>query len=236
MHVYHHLIHRYSLCFFIQGGYLARDKTFSWIKEQLESSPPGVEAIFCKESGGLDGHLEYLPKGFRHTFLIRHPYKVFRSWKKMINDGMTDISKQIKITEQPQHVLPDGYHFKELYDMYHYVKTNIDPHPLVLDIDDLHRRPGTFLKAYCQAVGIPYSDSLLQWESGRDCMDKRWMISKEQIATHNHGGYNRNTFASTCFQSPGPLPERSELDEDVLYCSDACMGYYQEMYENRLKC
>ena len=120
--------------------------------------------------------------------------------------------------------------------MYHHVKDDIEPNPVIIDIDDVLNDPGTVLKAYCEAVGIPYSDKLLQWEAGRECMDKLWMVSKEEISAHNQGGHNKETFASTCFAKPGPLPERSELDEDVLHCSDASMKYYLEMYENRLKC
>ncbi|XP_072019651.1 uncharacterized protein [Amphiura filiformis] len=221
----------------IKGGFLAHDTPFSWIKEQLESSPPGIKVIFCKEmTWGFDNHYQSLPKGFKHTFLIRHPYKVFHSWKKMINRGMTDESNHYKLTDQPAFLLPKGYHFKEVYDMWKHVKETVEPNPVVVDVDDILSDPGRVLKAFCEAVGIPYSDDLLTWPAGRECMDEMWNVSKEEITAHNYGGHNMETFRSTGFIKPKPCPKREELDEDVLHCSDASMKYYQEMYENKLKC
>ena len=160
---------------------------------------------------GFDSHYEYLPRGFKHTFLIRHPYKVFHSLKKMINRGMTDPSKLYKLTDQPRFLLPKGYHFKEVYDICQHVKKNIEPNPVIVDVDDLLSDPGPVLKAYCKATGIPYSDSLLQWPAGRECMDEIWNVSKEEITAHNYGGHNLETFASTCFIKPKPCPKREEL-------------------------
>ena len=216
---------------------MGRTAPFKWLREQLESSPPNIKTIFVKElSFGFDGH-DYanLPTGFRHTFLIRHPYKVFDSWKRMINRGVVDVSKQMKLTEQPDYLLPKGYHYQSLYDLYQYVKKHLDSNPVVIDIDDLLNDPATYLRAYCEAVNIPYSDNLLQWQPGRECMDEQWMVAKEEILADIHGGHNKETFASTCFIKPKKFPERTQLAQDVLECADTSMKYYKEMYDNRLK-
>ena len=151
-----------------------------------------------------------------------------------MNDGITP-SKKMKLTELPLHVMPKGYFFKELYDMHYHIKKTIDPNPLVLEIDDLLNNPSVVLKAYCEAVNIPYSDDLLHWKAGRENMDTKWKTAKEEIARHNRGGHNDATFQSTGFIKPGPCPKREDLDEDVLYCSDVIMKYYQELYDNRMK-
>ena len=91
------------------------------------------------------------------------------------------------------------------------------------------------MKAYCEAVGIPFSNDLLQWKAGRDCMDNQWMAAKEHIAVHNLVGFHSETFESTCFGNPRKVPDRSDLDADVLHKSDISMKYYNEMYANRLK-
>ena len=203
----------------------------------MEASPPNIKVIFVKELAfGFDGHdYSMLPKGFRHTFLIRHPYKVFASWKRMINRGVIDPTKQMLLTDQPEYLLPKGYHFKELHHLYRHVKEHIDANPVILDVDDLLNDPPAYLKAYCEAVDIPYSDDLLHWEAGRKCMDSQWMVAKEEILADLHGGHNRETFSSTCFIKSKPCPDRADLDQDVLQCSDSSLQYYNEMYEHKLK-
>ncbi|XP_072021777.1 uncharacterized protein [Amphiura filiformis] len=221
----------------ILGGYWAADKSYAWIKNQLESVPQNKkEIVFCKEiSSGIDGLYEYIPDGFRHSFLIRHPYKVLLSWEKTINREIKDESKRMQISEFPECCLPPGLFYKEQYDLYQHVKEHYEPHPVIIDTDDLLADPSRVLKAYCQAVGIPYSNDLLQWKPGRECMDQQWMIAKEQIIAQNFGNHHAETFTSTCFGKPTKVPDRDELSEGVRQCSDVCMEYYKDMYANRLQ-
>ena len=188
---------------------------------------------------GLDNRYDHLPDGFRHTFLIRNPYKVFDSWNRMINRSRVEKAEGTKKTLLSDlHVclFPEGYFYREVYDLYKHVKENIEPNPVIIDIDDLLADPGRVLKAYCEAVHIPYTDDLLHWKSGRECMDELWKIAKEQIFIHNAGGCHKETFASTGFGQVPKCPDRSELSEDVLHYSDLSMKYYEEMFANRLKC
>ncbi|XP_072027780.1 uncharacterized protein [Amphiura filiformis] len=221
----------------IAGGYLAMDKSPFWMKQQLEGRPVGKKVIFSKDMAwGLEKqYQDRLPQGFQHTFLIRHPYQVFDSWKRMVNRGVHDKNKTVLLKDVPNIFLPDGYSYEEQYDLYLYVKQNINPNPVIIDNNDLLANPGRVLKAYCEAVGIPYSDDLLQWKPGRECLDEKWMVPKEHIFAHNLGGIHTETFKSTGFGNARPCPDRSELDDDVLHCSDACLKYYDEMYAKRLK-
>ena len=119
------------------GGYWAADKPYSWIKEQLEKSYPETKVVFCKEiSAEVNGIYEYIPKGFRHTFLIRHPYKVFDSWRRAVNRGIEDESKRAKLSEMPEYILPSGFFFKDEYELYKHVKEHYDPNPVIIDTDD----------------------------------------------------------------------------------------------------
>ncbi|XP_072027724.1 uncharacterized protein [Amphiura filiformis] len=221
----------------ISGGYLAADKSYSWIKTELEKTPPDDKKIvFCKEmSRGIDGLYEYIPDGFRHTFLIRHPYRVFQSWDRMINRSIEDESKRMKISDLPEYLWPSGFFFKEQYDLYQHVKEHYESNPVIIDTDDLLADPGRILKAYCQAVGIPYTDDLLHWDTGREYMDKQWMVAKELIMSQNIRNPHAETFSSTCFGKPTKTPNREELSDDVRNYSDLCMEYYDDMYANRLK-
>ncbi len=92
------------------------------------------------------------------------------------------------------------------------------------------------MKAYCQAVGLPYSDDLLQWdrESGRECLDQQWMVAKEQIMAQNLGNTHAETFSSICFGKPTGVPDHDSLSDDVRHYSDLSMKCYEEMYSTRL--
>ncbi|XP_072028015.1 uncharacterized protein [Amphiura filiformis] len=221
----------------ISGGYFAGDKSYSWIKDQLECIPPdNKNIVFCKDiSAGLEGMHEYIPDSFRHSFLIRHPFKVFESWERVTNHGIEDELKRMKISEQPDFILPSGLFFKEQYELYQHVKEHYEPNPVIIDTDDLLADPGRLLKAYCQAVGIPYSDELLHWKPGRECLDQQWMVAKELILTQTLANPHAETFASSCFGKSSKVPNQGELSDDVRHCSDVCMEYYEAMYANRLQ-
>ena len=153
----------------------------------------------------------------------------------MINRGIPKGTKKIELGDLPVFLVPEGYYFREIYDLYKYVKENIEPNPVVIDTDDLLAEPERVLKAYCGAVDIPYTDDLLHWEPGRECMDELWMVAKEMILDHNVGNVHKETFASSGFGKASKCPNRSELSEDVLYYSDLSIKYYEEMYANHLK-
>ena len=184
---------------------------------------------------GLEGHYENIPDGFRHSFLIRHPYQVLASWDRLINRPIKDESKRMKVSEMSELLMPSGLFYKEQYDLYRFVKDHYEPNPVIIDTEDLLANPGRVLKAYCQTVSLPYNDDLLQWESGSQCMEHQWMIAKEQILAQRFGNFHMETFSSTCFRPPTKVPDREKVSEDVRYCSDECMQYYEEMNANKLQ-
>ena len=59
--------------------------TYEFVKISMqEDHYPGEQLVFCKDMAyGLQGKYELLPKGYRHTFLIRNPYRAFPSHKKI---------------------------------------------------------------------------------------------------------------------------------------------------------
>ncbi len=99
------------------GGYWAADKPHSWIKDRLEKPDSETNVVFCKEiSAGISGMHKYIPKGF--TFLIRHPYKVFDTFKRAVKRGVIDESKGMKLSEMPEFLVPSGFFSKDEYDVY----------------------------------------------------------------------------------------------------------------------
>ena len=79
---------------------------------------------------------------------LPHPLRTIYSYRKSIKDDR---------------YLAQGCFVKEQYDIWTHVKENLDSNPVVIDADDLLTKPKETLFACCFAVGLPYSDSLLQW-------------------------------------------------------------------------
>ncbi len=218
-------------------GYDAVNCSFSCLKDQLESESSScsrAKLIFVKDMGhGVDGHYDAIPIGFRHSFLIRHPYKVFPSVRRMFH--RENPRMLIPLTEMPVHDIPKGYYYKELWDLYQHIKDKYEPEPIIIDSDDLLRDPRGILEAYCREMNIPFTETLLRWPTGDGVMYGRWKIQKEVITLHQIGGVHKETFESTCFSEPTELPNRSSLSPDAVQLADASMSYYDELYKRRLQ-
>ena len=218
------------------AGYDGEKASYGWCREQLERDYLDKSLVFVKGMAfGVDGRYDAIPDGYRHSFLIRHPMKVIPSWKKLMvqNSGLS--AEEVKMNELPESAVASGYFFKESYDLLQYVKENYEKDPVIIDADDVLQNPSRMLKAYCSAVGIPYNDDLLQWESG-DAMAETWMIPRVLLKVNKIVGFYDGAFKSTCFMKPGRMPTRHEVSEDNLLCVDAVMPYYEEMYAQRLTC
>ncbi|XP_072037600.1 uncharacterized protein [Amphiura filiformis] len=217
-------------------GYDGKKCSYRWFKDQLEAEYPDKSLIFVKGmSFGVDTRYDAIPDGYQHTFLIKHPMKVIPSWKKLMVKSSKLDAREIKMNEIPVSAVPAGYFFKESYDLLQYVKEHFEPHPIILDADDLLANPSGILKAYCSQTGIPYSNDLLEWEAG-DAVADTWMIPQMLLKVNKIVKFYEGAFKSTQFNKPGKMPLRSDLTEDELICVDSIMPYYEEMYTQRLTC
>ncbi|XP_071958610.1 uncharacterized protein [Antedon mediterranea] len=209
---------------------------YEYIKENiLEAEYPDKKVVFVKDMpyAGTK-RLDMLPKCYRHAFLIRRPERVCISLKdtysKMnrLEDGRMNIEKGFD-------VFPELYAFRESLILYeHLIKTGIEPNPFIIDADDLLENPESILRQFCQFAGITYTDKLLQWKGGKE-IQKHWKSSEEILKWGDLGGWHKNTFSSTNFQKPAPVPIRSEIPEDVQECIDFSLPFYRKMYELRAK-
>ena len=212
--------------------YEASTHSFQWIKEQLESPHPGTDLIFVKDMAqGITGHYDAIPRGYHHTFLMRHPLKVFASYKQ----AMLQSGRPKDLTTLPEIIIPNGHFFKELHDLYQHVKVHYDPNAIILDADDLLSNPSAILPAYCKRTNIPYNNSLLSWPPGSDEVLSRWMIQKEVLGSPSVLGALKACFDSTCFGPPSSMPLERDLPHDVLELARSAMPYYNAMYEQRMK-
>ena len=212
---------------------------FGSAKHRLEQT--NGKHVFVKDMGfGIPKEApQYLPEGYKHTFLIRNPIRTIYSYRRRIFTIMksagllgSELSIDTFDVERDDWLFPPGCYVKEQYDLWRYVKKNIESNPVVIDANELLTKPKETLSAYCAAVGLPYSDSLLQWDASADVL-KTVKAPGDSMLTE--GRFYKEAVTSSRFLPPSEMPPRDQLTPDVIRCSERVMKYYEEMYEERLK-
>lgn len=211
------------------------------MKSSLEHSTS--KHVFVKDFGlAVNSEVlrQYLPIGYKHTFLIRHPYLAYRSYRKALCAQMVAIGRlsgeddencDLALMGAAPGALVEDYFLKN-HEMWKYVRENIDPNPVVVDSSDLLQNPARIMSKYCDAVGLPYSDSLLTWEATADSYHT-WKLAGDNIMD-NAENFVGTLMKTTGFMPPSEIPSRDELTSDVLKASDASMACYEEMYAARI--
>ena len=203
--------------------------TYKWVRDIMESNFSGKQVVFAKDIGyALAGRYEMLPRGFQHTFLIRHPKKCFASWKK-IWEKLLQTSMSYDRARANQ--------YQTLYElMEHTRRLNSQSEPVVIDADDLQRHPESILRQYCEATRIPYRPKILEWNAGDEILNT--MVATKNMVlngTITDGGFFADAFRSTSFKPPSSS-DMSSIDDDVPeQLLQATMPYYEKMYALRIK-
>ncbi len=119
---------------------------------------------------------------FKHGFLIRHPVKVFLSWKKLLIQGVGElfIQQGSSLLSLPTWLFPAAFGFKELYELMEYVEKELHQELVILDIGDLLADSPGILSAYSHKNGIPYKPELPSRTEGSEDTNK-WVISKSMM-------------------------------------------------------
>ena len=208
--------------------------TYNWVKQTLEAEYPGKFCVFCHDQAYcLGNRYQDLPSGYRHTFLIRHPHKLFPSWKKGLVKLIPSY-KQRPFSDCP--MLPPKYGYGELHDLMVYLQTSgAEAQPIIIDADDLQENPEGILRQYCHLLGLPYNEQLIYWDSGGE-VTKSWIISKTIFEYDiQHVGFFEEALKSCQFHPPSAIPGREELDADLVPLIDASMPYYMKLHSLRIK-
>jgi len=215
--------------------------TYDWAESQFKLDYTGKKYIIYKDAPiSLQGRHELIPKGFRHTFMIRHPHRMFTSWKRLlISNGGSAILEGTNLKEMIETNFNGMFEYKELYDVLVFLQNHPelgDTKPVVMDVDDLLNNPQSVLKQYFNAIDVPFKEEYLYWKPGTDLV-KHWKVSRQLIGRGLRGGnlgYFKKALVETSeFLPANELPGRDELDEDVRACVDMVMPYYEKLYQMR---
>jgi hypothetical protein len=148
----------------------------------------------------IDGVDRRWMKQVKNVFLIRHPARVIASYAaKRENPTLDDIG------------------FKQQAGIFEQVEN-----PIVIDSHDIRENPRIALTALCNALGLPFQESMLNWPKGPHPDDGAW-------APHWYGAVHNSTgFAGV----EGRLPEISGPTEPVL---TAALPYYRALEKYKLR-
>ncbi|XP_070581561.1 uncharacterized protein [Ptychodera flava] len=195
--------------------------TFKDAIEILERDYSGKDVILCKDIAMcLDGKYDRLPKGYIHTFLIRDPRLSVRS-----------LCKVLEITNQPKSMPLTGG-VKQLYDLHNYVTNTLKQQSIIIDASDLANQPEKLIRKFCEAVGIPYCESYLNWKPNNT--DHWHAVCKD---TPLHVFYN-NAVKSTHFKPTHDTNDPVDISRLPHYAQlqiRAALPYYNELFEKRLQ-
>lgn len=136
-----------------------------------------------------------------HTFIIRHPAEAIASHHKLNPElGRDEIG------------------FERLCEIFTAVQAATGNMPVVIDSDDLLDRPAETVRAYCEAVGIPFVPEALSWQPG---MRSEWQsTSKWHQSTSRTAGFAR---------SSGTTVEAVAADPTLSAYLDYHMPYYEKL-------
>jgi len=138
-------------------------------------------------------------KDLTNVFLLRHPARVIASYaKKREAPTLQDIG------------------FLQQAELFDQVANLIGTAPPVITAEAIRRNPRAALTKLCAALGVPFTDAMLQWPPGPKPYDGVW-------APHWYNAVHR----STGFEDPeGPLPD---LPADYQRLADQALAAHDRL-------
>lgn len=166
--------------------------------------------VFAKDFPHYVEHMwtnEFLSH-FNHSFLIRDPAKVATS---MFQHWPDFVLKEIAFVEQ-----------RQLFDR---LSDTLGKVPPVIDSDDLLENPHAIVKAYCNAVGIPYIAEALSWDPG----------ARDEVSWYDGGSWHENLRESDGLKpQPRKYIDMSEAPDRVKAIHAIILPHYEHLHAHRL--
>lgn len=144
--------------------------------------------------------VEHEMSGVRHAFLIRHPARQLTSLAKVLGEFPLDVSG-----------------WPMLGDLHSFFGGGAP----IVDADDLGRDPARTLRLLCDALSVPYDDSMLSWPDGKHPAEGSWAADWYAAVQSSKG-----------FAPPGPLPEVARA---LRAHFETAWAIYERLYAGRLR-
>ena len=212
------------------------------IKRKLETTNSKYVVVKDVAMRPPDQQLKWhLPSGFKYAFLIRDPHLVYNSYRKAKYE---DLKKHRKLAgdaldenkfDIAKHDCSRKVHnfFKYLHNIWGHVRETVDPDPLVINTRELRDNPKRALRHFCEHTGLPYQDSLLQWDASNEVV-KSWNAVGDSIL-FSVNSFFHTAVTSTEFLPAKDPPPRDQLTDDVIRLVDAALPFYNDMNQHRFR-
>ena len=199
--------------------------TYKLICEKLQEEYEEADFIFSKDmalciANKFEILLEDGFKNFKHTFLIRHPVKVVRSHFEIVTNS--------KLPVEWGYFDPTEVGFKELLELYEFVKQHIHKNPIVVEADDLLKFPNEMMQSYCEAVGLKYEKDMTSWQPGS-------FLDWEKCLNWHEEVIKSSGFIARSQVRKAPICRDEDLPTEVAAVVKECIPYYEALREKRLQ-
>ena len=148
---------------------------------------------------------------FENTFLVRDPAKMLLSLHYRWPDFTLEET---------------GY--EPLYRYFMMAQKISGKTPILIDADDLLNDPDSTVKAYCNAVGIPFIPEALSWEPKSRPEINHWQSGVWHSSLNTSNGLRDRKHKEINY---GTVEDNDRLKQAYEYC----LPYYQKLYEHRLR-
>ncbi len=144
------------------GLILAPEYAINAVKSWLNSEQSSESDVFVKDFPyAITDRFHLIPEGYRHSFLIRKPESVFKSYYRLFHRMDCDAEQYLRYFVP----LNDSI-FKSMVDVAEYVVHDLKKDIVIIDIDDVMANPAEMIQKYCQGVGFTYDEGFLHWDKG----------------------------------------------------------------------
>ena len=202
------------------GSNLERDSTYRVRLQLIQDamSLPDKPFAFTKELS-IYYQAEQMPtevmSRFIHCFLIRHPEKVVRSFLRVAE----------KEGGSSTYFDPDECGFVELEQIYDAVVTaGLQEHIHIIDSDSLLADPEAGLRAFCEAVGLPFDARMTTWEAEEPSSWAKWP------------GWHKDASGSTKFKARSYADDKKPLPEQAQKAVDISQPIYDRLLQRSQSC
>ena len=141
-----------------------------------------------------------------HTYLVRTPERSVPSYYRL----------------DPQ-VTREEIGLEAVYRHFECVAECTGAPPLLIDAEDLTRDAAGTLRAYCEAVGLPFLEHSLHWDN--DAVPQEWM---------HVAGWHRDLAKSSGLGKTGPAVAPTDTPSELQELIDYHMPFYEKLRAYRL--
>ncbi len=142
----------------------------------------------------------------RNAFLIRSPERVLASYARRRGGAQLE-----------------DFGYARAVELFDRQADRLGAAPPVIEAEDVLADARGLLKALCEALAIPFRESMLSWPAGRRASDGAWAPA-----------WYSTVERSTGFAPAAPESAPPRLDRDLRRIADAARPYYERMAQYRL--